>query len=371
MVVGNIVIGDHFWTCHSSRITLSRAHTDTHDVTDRSTHSSSPQSFENLFRSDKFCTISQRFESHVPKTVNIHEVIRLRNYEVRCFAGVPPNEHCMAWKQRHVYLIARRCSRVTSHCSYAKITSFSFSATHSSFCALCLQWTKGVTLFTETTTWDAVILSVWSLRVIYIRVTHQSCVESDTALLDGPWLVQTSDDISRTYCNQYGTGYLSRYSDSLQVGQSGNGIPVGATLPAPVQNGLGGPLSLLWVSGYFLGVERASREVNPSLPCSDEVKNWWSCASIPYLHSQCGKRDSCIFTLQVALSCTQEVPGSNLGWKSNYPEDSMVFLSHPELFWGSAVPQIKSRSLPCASFPIRCSPVMRHWIFWATGSDVT
>lgn len=84
MVVGNIVIGDHFRTCHFFfRITLSRTHTHihTHDVTDLAAHSSLSHSFANLFSSDKLRTISQLFDSHVPKIINILDVKRLRNYE--------------------------------------------------------------------------------------------------------------------------------------------------------------------------------------------------------------------------------------------------------------------------------------------------
>ena len=113
----------------SSNNFITHTHTHTFDVTDLSTRSSLSLSFANLFSNDKFCTISQLIESHAPKTVNIHDVNRLRNYEQQgASAGVPHNEHCMAWKQWRVYLTARRCSKVTSHCSYAKFTSFSFSA---------------------------------------------------------------------------------------------------------------------------------------------------------------------------------------------------------------------------------------------------
>jgi hypothetical protein len=43
-----------------------------------------------------------------------------------------------------------------------------------------------------------------------------------------------------TVCtNRKSTGYLSRYSDSLQAGRSGDRIPVEARFFAPVQTGFG------------------------------------------------------------------------------------------------------------------------------------
>jgi hypothetical protein len=51
-----------------------------------------------------------------------------------------------------------------------------------------------------------------------------------------------------------GPGYLSRYSDSLRAGRYMDRIPVGARFSVPVQTGLWGPFSLLYI-GYrvFLG----------------------------------------------------------------------------------------------------------------------
>jgi len=55
----------------------------------------------------------------------------------------------------------------------------------------------------------------------------------------------------------YGPGYLSRYSDSLRAGRSGNRIPVGARFSAPVQTGPGAhSASYTMGTGSFPGVKR-------------------------------------------------------------------------------------------------------------------
>jgi len=51
-------------------------------------------------------------------------------------------------------------------------------------------------------------------------------------------------------------GYLSRYSDWLRAGRSGDRIPVGARFSAPVQTGPGDrPASCTMGTGYFLGIK--------------------------------------------------------------------------------------------------------------------
>ena len=55
-------------------------------------------------------------------------------------------------------------------------------------------------------------------------------------------------------------GYLSRYSDSLGLGKSGDRIPVEASFSAPVQTGPGShPAYYTMGTGSFLGVKRAGR----------------------------------------------------------------------------------------------------------------
>ena len=65
------------------------------------------------------------------------------------------------------------------------------------------------------------------------------------------------------------------YSDSLRAGRSGNRIPVGAGLSAPVQTGPGAyPASYTNGTGSFLGVKLPGRGVdhNPP-PSSAKVKD--------------------------------------------------------------------------------------------------
>ena len=113
----------------------------------------------------------------------------------------------MAWKQRHVYLNAPTLFNSHFLLQLSKVCFFFVFCRHINHSVHYVSSErKALTLFTKTTTSEAVILSVRSLRVIYIRVTHQSLVETETALLDGPWMLQTSDDMSRTYRNQYGEG---------------------------------------------------------------------------------------------------------------------------------------------------------------------
>jgi len=59
-----------------------------------------------------------------------------------------------------------------------------------------------------------------------------------------------------------GSGYLSRYSDSLRTGRSGDRIPVEARFSTPVQTGHGAhPASYTMGTGSFLGVKRPGRGV--------------------------------------------------------------------------------------------------------------
>ena len=75
------------------------------------------------------------------------------------------------------------------------------------------------------------------------------------------------------YDENCGPGLLSRYSDSLRAGRSGDRIPVGARFSAPVQTGPGAhPASCTMGTGYFPGVKRPGRGVAHPPPSSAEVK---------------------------------------------------------------------------------------------------
>ena len=63
-------------------------------------------------------------------------------------------------------------------------------------------------------------------------------------------------------------GELSRYSNSLRVGRSGDGIPVGARFSAPVQTGPGAhPASYKMGTGSFPGVKwpRVALTTHPNI----------------------------------------------------------------------------------------------------------
>ena len=61
--------------------------------------------------------------------------------------------------------------------------------------------------------------------------------------------------------------YVSRYSDSLRAGRSGDRIPVGARFSAPVQTGPGAhPASCTMGTGSFPGVKRPGRGADPPPP---------------------------------------------------------------------------------------------------------
>jgi hypothetical protein len=67
----------------------------------------------------------------------------------------------------------------------------------------------------------------------------------------------------RTHMKLDGLRWLSRYSDSLQAGQTGDRFPVGARFSAPVQTGPGdNPASYTMGTGSFPGVKRPGRGVD-------------------------------------------------------------------------------------------------------------
>ena len=70
-----------------------------------------------------------------------------------------------------------------------------------------------------------------------------------------------------------GPGKLSRYSDSLRAGQSGDRIPVGERFSAPVQTGPGAyPASCAMGAGSLPGVKRSGRCGDHPPHLSAEVK---------------------------------------------------------------------------------------------------
>src|SRR5215469_15597602 len=81
-------------------------------------------------------------------------------------------------------------------------------------------------------------------------------------------------DIIITIIVSWRPGQLSRYSDSLRAGRSGDRIPVGARFSAPVQTGPGShPASYKMGTGsLFRGVKRPGRGVEHPSPISTEVK---------------------------------------------------------------------------------------------------
>jgi hypothetical protein len=67
--------------------------------------------------------------------------------------------------------------------------------------------------------------------------------------------------------------WLSRYSDSLQAGRTGDRIPVWAKFSVPIQTGSENhPASCTIETGSFPGVKRPGRGVNHPPPSSVEVK---------------------------------------------------------------------------------------------------
>jgi len=74
-------------------------------------------------------------------------------------------------------------------------------------------------------------------------------------------------------CPLFGTGQLSRYSDSLRAEQSGDRIPVETRFSTPVQTGPGAhPASYTMDTGSLPGVKRQRCGVDHPLTSRAEVK---------------------------------------------------------------------------------------------------
>jgi len=81
-----------------------------------------------------------------------------------------------------------------------------------------------------------------------------------------------------------GPGWLSRYSDSLRNGRSGDRIPVGARFFTPVQTGPGAhPASNTMCTGSFSGVKRPGRGVDHPPHLAPRLKKEQSYTSNPPL----------------------------------------------------------------------------------------
>ena len=75
--------------------------------------------------------------------------------------------------------------------------------------------------------------------------------------------------------NPCGSGWLSRYSDSLRAGRSGDRIPVGARFSAPVWPGpVAYPASCTMGTGSFPGVKRPGRGADhpPASKCRGQER---------------------------------------------------------------------------------------------------
>ena len=104
-----------------------------------------------------------------------------------------------------------------------------------------------------------------------IRMAHSASSRSHTRFNPRVrWLV--------VYCvvitnKRSGSGWLSRYSDALRTGRSGDRIPVEARFSAPVQTGPGIHAdSSTMGAGSFPGVKRLGRGVDHPVASSTKVE---------------------------------------------------------------------------------------------------
>ena len=86
------------------------------------------------------------------------------------------------------------------------------------------------------------------------------------------------------FCKNYGPGYLSWYSDSLWDGRSGDRIPVGTRLSAPVQIGSEAhPASYTMGTGAFPEVKRPGRGADYASHLASRLSKEYSYTSTPLL----------------------------------------------------------------------------------------
>ena len=105
--------------------------------------------------------------------------------------------------------------------------------------------------------------------ILCIRVVIENVTMWLAGQLADKWTLITMR-ISLGYPNYIrGSGWLCRYSDSLQAGRSGDRIPVEAKFSAHVKTGPGAhPASYTMGTGSLLGVKRPGRGVDPPPPPS-------------------------------------------------------------------------------------------------------
>jgi len=86
--------------------------------------------------------------------------------------------------------------------------------------------------------------------------------------------VLNSFDVSGWYCQWCGSGWPSQYSYSLRTGRPGDRIPVGGETRRTRPERPYDPLRLLyyWYRFPFPDVKLPGRDVQPSTPCSAEIK---------------------------------------------------------------------------------------------------
>ena len=101
-------------------------------------------------------------------------------------------------------------------------------------------------------------------------------------------------------------GQLSRYSDCLRAGRSGDRIPVAARFSAPVQTGPGAhPASCTMGAGSFPGgKERPGLETDPSLPSSAAIMKGQSYTSTPAMGRTACTESECLYKGDLYLTFT-------------------------------------------------------------------
>jgi hypothetical protein len=86
-------------------------------------------------------------------------------------------------------------------------------------------------------------------------------------------VIKTQARWEEQFCKNFVRVYLSRYSDLLQAGRSGDRIPIGAWYSAPVHTSPGDhPASYTMGTTSFQGVKWLERGIDHPPPSSTKVK---------------------------------------------------------------------------------------------------